>query len=110
MPGKTGVVTEAEGLIGFGDTHLSENGFPAKGKPFFCNVLVNRQSQIILEYMGNVVFADKKFSGKLFKGEIFVKMFLNVCSNILIQGFLGPAFFVDEAVRRRDGSDIKADH
>jgi len=54
--------------------------------------------------MGNVIFADKKFSGKLFKGEIFVKMFLNVCSNILIQGFLGPAFlwmkpFVDETVQ-----------
>ena len=84
-PVKTGVVTEAEGLIGFGDTHLSENGFPARGKPFFCNVLVNRQYQIILEYMVNVVFADKKFSGKLFKGEIFVKMFLSAISKRQLQ-------------------------
>ena len=54
--------------------------------------------------MSNVVFADKEFSGKLFQRKIFVKMFLNVCSNILIQGFLGPAFlwmkpFVDETVQ-----------
>ena len=56
--------------------------------------------------MSNVVFADKEFSGKLFQRKIFVKMFLNVCSNILIQGFLGPAFlWMKMCIRDRVGTE-----
>ena len=60
---KTGIVTEAKHMIGLGDIHFIGNGFFAKEKPFFCDKLMNRKSDVLLEYMGNMIFAHIKFLG-----------------------------------------------
>ena len=85
-PEEAGIVAEAEGLIGLGDTHITLNRLLTKRQPLFGDVLVNRDAQIVLEHVGNVVLADEKFAAESFKGKVLLDVSLYKIADGLIEG------------------------
>ena len=51
-------------FVDFCDIFIAENGIPAHGQPFFGNILMDGDPEVILKNMGNMVFAHKKSFGE----------------------------------------------
>lgn len=64
MHEKTGVIFESVHQVDFCDIFIAENGIPAHGQPFFGNILMDGDPEVILKNMGNMVFAHKKSFGE----------------------------------------------
>lgn len=84
-PKKAGIVAEAEGLIGLGDTHIALDRLLTKRQPFFGDILVDRDAQIVLEHVGNVVLADEKLVAQSVQREILLNMSLNEVADRLVE-------------------------
>ena len=81
-PEKAGIIPEAVLKMDLADGLSGENSVFAGMKPFFQDILMKRDSHVILENMGYMVFAHIEKRGQGIQAQIFPQMAVDVVTKV----------------------------
>lgn len=70
------------------DWHTAKNGIFAGMQPFFCNILMDGDADIVFKRMGNIKLADIKLLCQMLQRQVCIQVIRYIITNIQIQGFL----------------------
>ena len=87
-PEKAGVVLEAVLEIHMADGVVGQYGVLAGVKPLFQDVLVERNAHVVLEYVGNMVFAHIEKGRQAVQTQILLQMPVDVVTDVQVQDIL----------------------
>jgi hypothetical protein len=92
---KAGVVTKTKALIGRGDALAAGYGVSALVEALLDDVLVQGNSQGVLEKVGHVVLADEELAGDVIKGKGIFEIALHIREYVLEKRqLIASTFFV----------------
>ena len=115
-PEEAGVVPETESGGHLVERHSGEDAVLAGVQPLFYQILMDGHAHVVLEYMGNVIFAHIKFPGQGVQTQIFLQVGIDVLTDVgEEEGLLyiggGLLALVDDAVDgQQQGGNVAVQH